>query len=88
MKLPSTLALYSSHYLNTDRVGRGVGFEIEGGGGLERTVGLEGKEGIVTVPWPAYEVVGQSRIGIWISGIELAHYGADGWFSAMVRGWW
>ena len=62
---------------HADGKGRGVGFIIKCGGGLEGAIGLEGKKGIIPVPCPAYEVVGQRRVGIWISGVELAHYGAD-----------
>ena len=36
--------------LDADGIGRGVAFVIEGGGGLERTVLIERKEGIVPVP--------------------------------------
>ena len=63
--------------LDADGVSRGVRFVIEGGGCFERTIGLEGEKGIVTIPCPAYEVVSQSRVGIRIGGIELANHGSD-----------
>ena len=41
--------------LDADGISRGVGFVVESGRGLERTVGLEGEEGIVAVPCPAHQ---------------------------------
>ena len=62
--------------LHADGVGRGVGFVIESGRGLERSVGLERKEGIVAVPGAADEVVGRGG-GIRIGGVELTYDGSD-----------
>ena len=64
--------------LHADRVGRRISLVIESRCGLEGAIGLEGEEGIVSIPCPAYELVGQSSVGTWISGFELAHDGAHG----------
>ena len=58
---------------HADGKGRGVGFIIKCGGGLERTVGLEGEKGIVTIPDPDDQMVGQSGIGIRIGCIEFSN---------------
>ena len=62
--------------LHADGVSRGVGFVIESGRGLERSVGLE-RRGIVPVPCPAHQLVGQGRPGIRVGRVEFTYDGAD-----------
>ena len=62
--------------LYANGVSRGVGFVIEGGGGLERTIRIHREEG-VAVARTTHQVVGQSRPGIRIGCIEFTYDGPD-----------
>ena len=57
-------------------IGRGVEFKVEGGRGLERTVGLEREELIVPIPCPADEVIGDDP-GLRVGRIEFTNCRTD-----------
>ena len=65
-------------------VSRGVGFVIEGGGGLERSVGIQSKEGIVR-PGPTHQGGKSMASPSGSVALNSPTTVPIGWFSAMAR---
>ena len=61
--------------LYTDGITRSVRFVIESDRAPERAVGLQSKEGIVSVSDSTHQVISQNRSGIRIGRIEFTNYG-------------